>query len=118
MRDRGAIIQYLFSLWWQVEKQVKRHEAFENLLATQEQKLQSLQDFGNKLINDGHFDDKCIATRVNEVCARRGNIKNMSDNRKQKLSDNLLYVTFKRDSAEAESWIDDKLKTATGNLKN
>lgn len=42
----------------------------------------------------------------------RANIKHLSSRRKQQLSDSLLYTQFCRDATEAESWMEDKLKTA------
>ncbi|CAH1792768.1 unnamed protein product [Owenia fusiformis] len=95
----------------QVEKLRKKHENFEKVLATQKEKQQNLVDFGNSLIAEQHFDSPNIRSKLHSVTQRRDRIHALSDERKRKLDDNLLYAQFNRDCTEAESWIGDKLKT-------
>ena len=97
----------------QVEFLIKRHDAFENLLAKQESKLQNLQEFGQRLVDAPHFDAPAISDRVRSVTSRRKHVKDVSDERHRKLADSLLYAQFSRDCHEAESWIEDKTKVAT-----
>lgn len=47
---------------------------------------------------------------MNEVLARRAQIRKLSVLRKQKLDDALLHAQFLRDVGEAESWISEKRK--------
>jgi spectrin beta len=103
----------------QVEALTKKHDAFENVLSSQDAKLDALRDFGERLINEKHFDSKNIKSVADNVTRRRENIKVLSNERKNKLADSLLYAQFNRDAAEAEGWIDDKLKVARQeNFKN
>ncbi|XP_076359799.1 spectrin beta chain, non-erythrocytic 5 kst [Tachypleus tridentatus] len=94
----------------EVDAQVKKHEAFEKLMVTQDEKLSSLQEHGVKLLQQNHFESEMIRHRIDEVTQRRNKIKNLSVTRKQKLTDALLHAKFKRDSAEAETWIEEKMK--------
>lgn len=94
----------------EVDALVKKHEAFEKLIATQDEKLTALQEHGNKLLQQNHFDSNHIKQRLNEVTARRIKLKEMSNEKKQRLSDSFLYSQFKRDATEAESWIEEKRK--------
>ncbi|XP_022241663.1 spectrin beta chain, non-erythrocytic 1-like [Limulus polyphemus] len=94
----------------EVDAQVKKHEAFEKLMVTQDEKLSSLQEHGIKLLQQNHFESEMIRHRIDEVTQRRNKIKNLSVTRKQKLTDALLHTKFKRDSAEAETWIEEKMK--------
>ncbi|XP_064623906.1 spectrin beta chain, non-erythrocytic 2-like isoform X3 [Lineus longissimus] len=94
----------------QVEALLKKHENFEKLLETQEEKLEALKEYGEQLIADQHFDGQNIVNRLQDVIDRREHVKDLSDDRKQKLQDSLLYAEFNRDCNEAENWMNDKLK--------
>ncbi|XP_075227745.1 spectrin beta chain, non-erythrocytic 5 kst isoform X2 [Lycorma delicatula] len=94
----------------EVTSHVKKHDAFEKLLATQEEKVQALQEHGDKLLAQNHFESSLIAKRLSEVLARRAAVKQLCAARKQRLEDALLHAQFVRDVAEAESWIDEKQK--------
>lgn len=69
-----------------------------------------LQEHCDKLLNQNHFESDLISRRLNEVLARRAQIRKLSILRKQKLDDALLHAQFLRDVGEAESWISEKRK--------
>uniref|UniRef100_A0A2H8TMG3 Spectrin beta chain, brain 4 n=1 Tax=Melanaphis sacchari TaxID=742174 RepID=A0A2H8TMG3_9HEMI len=94
----------------QVASLVKKHEGFEKLFETQEEKISLLQDHCHKLLSQNHFESDLISKRLNEVVARRAQIRKLSILRKQKLDDALLHAQFLRDVGEAESWISEKRK--------
>lgn len=50
-----------------VDAQVKKHDAFEKLINTQEEKVAALQEHGSKLVEQNHFDSERIGRRMNEV---------------------------------------------------
>lgn len=83
-----------------MEGLIKRHDAFESLLSKQQVKLQNMQEFGDKLLKQRHFDSKNVGETVETVTQRRDNIKAMSDDRKKTLQDSLLYAQFNRDCLE------------------
>ncbi|XP_043493138.1 spectrin beta chain, non-erythrocytic 5 isoform X1 [Polistes fuscatus] len=94
----------------EVDAQMKKHNEFEKLLVTQEEKLTALQEHGDKLLAQNHFDSPTIDKRLNEVVQRRVKIRNLCDARRQKLEASLLHAQFVRDVGEAESWIGEKQK--------
>lgn len=94
----------------EVENQIKKHDAFEKLIQTQDEKVALLQNHGRKLIEQSHYDSGNISKVLRNVIERRQKVINLCSIRKQKLFDALLYVQFVRDCAEAESWINEKLK--------
>ncbi|XP_078000869.1 spectrin beta chain, non-erythrocytic 5-like isoform X3 [Glandiceps talaboti] len=96
----------------QVEALQRKHEAFEKLLVTQDEKLAALEDTAYKLTVENHMQAPAINDRLQEVKDRREKIKEDSAKRKQKLEDNMLYAQFNIDVIEMKSWIDDKLKIA------
>ncbi|KAL0275436.1 UNVERIFIED_CONTAM: hypothetical protein PYX00_003283 [Menopon gallinae] len=94
----------------EVASQVKKHDAFEKLVATQEERVSALQEHGAKLIQQNHFETSTIKQHLADVVARRMKVAQLCQLRRQKLDDSLLYAQFVRDVAEAESWIGEKQK--------
>lgn len=93
-----------------VQDQIKRHDAFEKLIQTQDDKVAVLQDHGRKLLEQNHYDSVRISKRLQEVLDRRQKVKRLCALHRQKLDDSLLYAQFVRDCAEAELWISEKKK--------
>lgn len=87
---------------------IKKHEAFEKLLVSQEERLQALLSSGSKLLEQNHFDSETIRKRMNEVSERRKKVSEGSRLRKDKLQDALLVAQFRERVAEAEAWIDER----------
>lgn len=79
---------------------VKKHNDFEKLMATQEEKVVQLQEHGDKLLAQNHFESALIAKRMAEVIARRENVKELCRLRKVRLEDALLHAQFIRDVTE------------------
>lgn len=94
----------------EVDEQVKKHNEFEKLLVTQEEKLLALQEHGHKLLSQNHFDSPTIARRLEEVMQRRSYIRGLCNAKKIRLEASLLHAQFVRDVGEAESWIGEKRK--------
>lgn len=93
-----------------VQDQIKRHDAFEKFIQTQEEKVALLQEHGRKLLEQNHYDSVRISKRLGEVLERRQKVKHLCALHRQKLDDALLYAQFVRDCNEAESWISEKHK--------
>lgn len=94
----------------EVENQIKKHEAFEKLIQTQDEKVVLLQSHGRKLIEQSHFDSNNISKVLRNVIEHRQKVIYLCGVRKQKLQDALLHAQFVSDCAEAETWINEKLK--------
>ena len=84
----------------EVDVAVKKHEAFEKLLTTQEEKVLALQEHGDKLLAQNHFESGVIAHRLREVVQRRAKVHELCAARKQRLEDALHHAQFVRDAAE------------------
>ena len=84
----------------EVDVAVKKHEAFEKLLTTQEEKVLALQEHGDKLLAQNHFESGVIARRLGEVVQRRAKVHELCAARKQRLEDALHHAQFVRDVAE------------------
>lgn len=101
-----------------VQKLIKRHDAFEKLIITQEDKVAILEDHATKLIEQNHYESPTIGKRLNEVLDRRQKVKKLCVLRRNKLEDALLYAQFVRDCAEAQSWISEKQKKLEADVNN
>lgn len=84
----------------EVDVAVKKHEAFEKLLATHEEKVLALQEHGDKLLAQNHFESSAIARRLGEVVQRRTKVRDLCAARRQRLEDALHHAQFVRDVAE------------------
>lgn len=94
----------------EVNAQLKKHNEFEKLLDTQDEKLVALQENGENLIAQRHFDSATIAKRLDEVIKKRSKIRALCDYKRKMLEAGLLHTQFVRDVGEAESWIGEKQK--------
>ncbi|KAJ7373044.1 hypothetical protein OS493_014188 [Desmophyllum pertusum] len=92
---------------------LKQQENFEKTLSAQEEKLHSLSDMANSLMEASHRDRQWISKRKDEVLKRRQNVKQLATKRRQALLQSQLLQNFKRDTQEFEAWIQEKLQIAT-----
>ncbi|XP_060684627.1 spectrin beta chain, non-erythrocytic 5 [Hemiscyllium ocellatum] len=100
-----------------VDSLIKRHEAFEKLLITQEEKVMSLQEQAGKLREEGlkREDASTIQQKLNSILDRRNRIKELSQSRKRDLSTARLLARFNQDLIEEESWISERMKKLKDN---
>ncbi|XP_059148013.1 spectrin beta chain, non-erythrocytic 2-like isoform X3 [Physella acuta] len=96
----------------QVETLSRKHEAFEKVLDVQKDKLKSVTEHGQQLIDTEHFQASHVKQTMADIKARRKNIHEESAIKKGKLQDSLLYQQFCRDENEAEHWINERLHVA------
>ncbi|KAL9901308.1 spectrin beta chain, non-erythrocytic 5 kst isoform 1-T1 [Glossina fuscipes fuscipes] len=101
-----------------VQNQIRKHDEFERLIQTQEEKVALLEEHGRKLIEQRHYDSANIQTILQGVLSRRQKVKDLCAVRRYKLEDALLYAQFVRDCAEAESWISEKKKKLEADAGN
>ncbi|XP_053397827.1 spectrin alpha chain, non-erythrocytic 1-like isoform X5 [Mercenaria mercenaria] len=96
----------------QVDMLIRKHEAFENKLTVQEEKLEAIKEHGTQLMAAKHFEAPKVEQTLQGIVSRQAQVRDLSGQRKQNLADSMLYAQFSRDVIEAEGWIDDKLKVA------
>ncbi|KAL5291928.1 SPTBN5 family protein [Megaselia abdita] len=93
-----------------VQSKIKKHEEFERVVQTQDDKVALLEDHGTKLIEQRHYDSANIKNILEETLAKRQKVKSLCALRRRKLEQALLYAQFNRDCAEAMAWISEKKK--------
>ncbi|KAI2654409.1 Spectrin beta chain, non-erythrocytic 5 [Labeo rohita] len=94
-----------------VETLIKRHEAFEKLLNSQEDKMVALQESAERLKTEGLKREKSsnIKNKLKALQERRERIKDLSDKRSEDLEISKLLCIFNRDVSEQEEWITDRM---------
>ena len=92
----------------QVEANLKSHEAFQNLISQQEEKVFSLQEHADKLMKQKHFDKDNIRARLVEVLEKREHIVTLCTHKLNLLKLNLLHAQFKQDASEEMTWMEEK----------
>ncbi|XP_077178896.1 spectrin beta chain, non-erythrocytic 5 isoform X2 [Paroedura picta] len=94
----------------ELEQQIKKHEAFEKLLVSQDEKELSLQEQANRLQQNSELEGASVQHKLNSIIERRRYLKELSQNRREKLQTALLAVVFYQDLAEAKGWIEERIQ--------
>ncbi|XP_074853761.1 spectrin beta chain, non-erythrocytic 5 [Carettochelys insculpta] len=94
----------------EVERLIRKHEAFEKILTSQDEKVTSLQEQAKKLQKESGPEGIKIQLKLNSVLQRRSQIKDLSQNRQEKLQTALLLMLFYQNLEEAEDWINERMQ--------
>ncbi|KAM3918253.1 spectrin beta chain, non-erythrocytic 5 [Leptodactylus fuscus] len=96
----------------EIEQLIKKHEAFEKLLLSQDEKVISLQDQATKLLEeeDRGLDTRQIQYKLNSIIDRRKKVKALSQARREELTTALLLALFNQNLTEAQYWINDRMQ--------
>ncbi|XP_068593345.1 spectrin beta chain, non-erythrocytic 5 [Cebidichthys violaceus] len=95
----------------ETEGLIKRHEAFEKLLGSQEDKLSSLKDLAERLKKQlSREKSGRVQTRLGALLQRRDRIKELSIKRREELELSRTLGIFSRDVAEAEEWVSERMQ--------
>ncbi|XP_053365454.1 spectrin beta chain, non-erythrocytic 5 isoform X1 [Clarias gariepinus] len=95
----------------ETETLIKRHEAFEKLLSTQEDKMLALQESADRLSKGGVTREKSnYKNTLNSLKSRRERIRDMAMKRRKELELSRLLCIFTRDASEAEEWVSERMQ--------
>ncbi|XP_060938197.1 spectrin beta chain, non-erythrocytic 2 [Limanda limanda] len=95
----------------ETEGLMKRHEAFEKLLGSQEDKLFSLKELAEQLKKQlSREKSGRVQTKLRALLQRRDRIKEMSVKRREELELCRMLCIYSRDVAEAEEWVSERMQ--------
>ncbi|NWV68098.1 SPTN5 protein, partial [Malurus elegans] len=94
----------------EVEQLMRKHEAFEKLLASQDEKMMSLQEQASRLEKADGLEGPKIQHKLNAIHERKRQIKDLSQSRREKLQTALLLALFYQNLEEAEDWIGERMQ--------
>ncbi|KAI1895008.1 hypothetical protein AGOR_G00101700 [Albula goreensis] len=91
---------------------IKRHEAFEKLLNSQEDKVVSLQEQAERLGKEGLKRERAsqIQSKLRTLLERRNRIKQLSTKRREELAISRLLCVFNSNATEAEEWVSERVQ--------
>ncbi|XP_029317025.1 LOW QUALITY PROTEIN: spectrin beta chain, non-erythrocytic 5 [Cottoperca gobio] len=95
----------------ETEGLIKRHDAFEKLLSSQEDKLSSLKELAERLKKQlSKEKSRRVKTKLEALLQRRDRIKELSIKRREELELSRMLCIFNRDVAEAEEWVSERMQ--------
>lgn len=93
-----------------VEVLIKKHEAFEKLLKSDN--VDHLEQFAKKLVIKYPNRSDFVQQRLNKVLTRKQNLLDQSENRKKKLQESFQLQQLLRNLYEVERWLNQKMQVA------
>ncbi|KAK5886954.1 hypothetical protein CesoFtcFv8_017933 [Champsocephalus esox] len=95
----------------ETEGLIKRHEAFEKLLSSQEDKLSALKELSERLKKQlSREKSSSVQTQLKALLKRRDRIKELSVKRREELELSRMLCVFSRDVSEAEEWVSERMQ--------
>jgi spectrin alpha len=91
-----------------VQGLLKKHDAFENDFQVHQDRAQEVTNDGEKLIDDGNHNADNIRQRSQQLQDKLGQLKQLGNKRKARLTDNSAFLQFIWKTDVVESWIMDK----------
>ena len=92
----------------EVDSLLRKHENTEKLVASQDEKVANLCEFGDTLVANSHSESEKIQGRVRGVCERRNKLNEELLKRRHKLEDSRKIAQFYQDVVEVnKQYIED-----------
>ncbi|GBP22289.1 Spectrin beta chain [Eumeta japonica] len=96
----------------QAENMVKEHEAFLTTMEANDDKINSVVQFANRLCEENHFDADKIQRKAENIEARRNANREKALQQLEKLQDQVQLHQFLQDCDELGEWVQEKNVTA------
>ncbi|KAL2098982.1 hypothetical protein ACEWY4_005462 [Coilia grayii] len=96
----------------EAERLIKRHDAFQKLLISQEEKMVALQELSDRLQRENLKREKAkrIRNKLSALEERRRRIQELSVKRGEDLNMSRLLCMFSRNASEAEEWVTERMQ--------
>ncbi|CAJ0583549.1 unnamed protein product, partial [Mesorhabditis spiculigera] len=95
-----------------VESLIKKHEDFNKAINSQQDKIQQLRTFADRLIKGDHYDKDGIADKRDQILDRWERLRTQLVEKRSKLGESQTLQQFSRDADEIENWIAEKFQVA------
>ncbi|XP_073946334.1 spectrin beta chain isoform X1 [Choristoneura fumiferana] len=96
----------------QAENMIKEHEAFLTTMEANDDKINSVVQFANRLVEEKHFDADKIQRKADNIEQRRAANREKAVQQMEKLQDQLQLHQFLQDCDELGEWVQEKNVTA------
>ncbi|CAK5096794.1 unnamed protein product [Meloidogyne enterolobii] len=95
-----------------VESLIKKHEDFDKAIASQQEKLNNLDQLAKQLVASEHYEKHAINTKREQIFDRWDRLKERLTEKRSKLGESQTLLQFYRDVDEVENWISEKFQIA------
>jgi len=86
----------------------KKHKRLEAELVSHEPNIQQIQNLASKLLNESNIGTRDIEKRQQQLASNWEELKNLTDERGQRLDESLAYQNWRAAIEEELSWINEK----------
>ncbi|WAR19671.1 SPTCB-like protein [Mya arenaria] len=91
---------------------IKSHEAFITTMDANDEKINAVLTFANRLMEDGHYAADKIHKKAENINERRNANRQRADEQLDRLKDQLLLQQFLQECDELRDWLHDKMAAA------
>uniref|UniRef100_A0A914M706 Spectrin alpha chain n=1 Tax=Meloidogyne incognita TaxID=6306 RepID=A0A914M706_MELIC len=95
-----------------VESLIKKHEDFDKAIASQQEKLNNLDQLAKQLVASEHYAKPAINTKREQIFDRWDRLKERLIEKRSRLGESHTLQQFSRDADEVENWISEKFQVA------
>merc|ERR1711884_377558 len=92
----------------QAESLIKKHEALLTTMEANDDKVNGVLQFAQRLVSEQHFASEKISKKAEDISDRRNTNHEMALSQLEKLRDQLLLHQFLQDCEELHDWIQEK----------
>jgi len=92
----------------QAESLIKKHEALLTTMEANDDKVNGVLQFAQRLVSEQHFASEKISKKAEDISERRNNNHELALAQLEKLRDQLLLHQFLQDCEELHDWIQEK----------
>ncbi|XP_028393281.1 spectrin beta chain, non-erythrocytic 1-like isoform X3 [Dendronephthya gigantea] len=96
-----------------VKDAIKKHEEFSKKLDANDEKIDAVIDFANRLANNNHYASEKILEKAHDIDERRKNNRATADSALARLRDLLELREFNQDADEMYDWLLEKHQAAS-----
>ncbi|XP_041353644.1 spectrin beta chain-like isoform X2 [Gigantopelta aegis] len=96
----------------QAENLIKRHEAFITTMDANDEKINAVLQFADRLIDENHFAADKIHKKAENINERRNNNRQRADDQLERLKDQHMLQQFLQETDELSDWLNDKMAAA------
>ncbi|KAI1288342.1 Spectrin beta chain [Halotydeus destructor] len=96
----------------QADNMIKRHEAFLTTMEANDDKINSVITFADRLVSEGHFDKDKIKKKADNLADRRQANRGKAHTYSEKLKGQQQVLQFLQDCDELSEWIQEKYSVA------
>ncbi|XP_035827834.1 spectrin beta chain isoform X1 [Aplysia californica] len=94
------------------ENLIKRHEAFITTMDANDEKINAVLQFANRLMDENHYAGEKIQKKAESINERRDQNRQRADEQLDRLKDQLTLQQFLQECDELRDWLQDKMAAA------